>query len=491
MLNKLVELIFGLNEYEKTKIEDRFFIVKDIILKLEIRKVEDFEILEDIIYKIKEELRIKSSNLNKTISNRKRNLSKKDVENVLVSLNKIKYDFLNKAFNTIVDFSKNELKEDNIDEIISNNLKVLTNENFEIKLENGKIPFIIINFFKEVNFIIINKISNIFFHIILAHGTNVIIENNKVLIVPRFNDDYLFNLPRIQVDIENIFNIFLKNNKIIEEENNNFIEIDNLKNKKVKQSLKSKEDSLDSLLDEIESKKPNFNSHPNPNDDKSKSEFLKDDSIEFEMKEKEIKNDGIEIVREKFDINEVEKNKLEIVNEKEEKINEKEILFDTKKFEIYKDEKILVYLNENSSVLGEIFIESIEGENINNFDDSKLAYISIFSKVFSSILFEIISASGTNLIWNFNSNKIKIIPRFENDNLKNLKWDTKSNTNEFLEQVKNKLISKMSEELKVEEVKNIEPSNNLVKEIKEEKIETDNDLEEKAKFILDSLRKIP
>ena len=135
MFNKLKELVFGLGEFEKTKIDVRYELINNYISSLRLNEIFDFEILEDCISKIKDQLRVKSSNLNKIIADPSKSLKKRDVNEVLEKMSKVKYDFLERAFslikreNTIMDELKSNAHE--LDSRI---------ENLEKKESSASIP---------------------------------------------------------------------------------------------------------------------------------------------------------------------------------------------------------------------------------------------------------------------------------------------------------------------------------------------------------------
>ena len=664
MLNRLKNLVFGLEEFDKTKIEIRFDIVRGMISSIVIKELADFEILEEIIYKIKEELRVRSSNINKTIRNPSRNFRKKDVLVLLENLVKIKYAFLERAFNLIgdnggfkledevsssmgdilddnsiegdsdvgnnnvgVENLTNNLSEpvENLDSQFSNSktssgsdsktgsdsdsnispkvvekvegekiyepkvkkekselsdllssgaeteVKNLKNDNhrdeiesltllngpgFEVKLENGKVPFILISFDGDefVDCSLIKNLASAFFEVYGLHGTNIIQDEFRFMILPRFQNDGLFELPRKDVNIDEIFDKIIskqkelnkgkklsgslddkvenevvlpeteaeggvgveveaeggvdgkeiavvgdeeiaqskqidENKKIAEkkqaeldkkfdefnkkkellrrEMEDGFLKVSEDSRPKIRESLKSKEDSLDALLSTIDKTKKDMKQNPNPKKDSSDVKMEMDDAIEFERKTPEIKKEpDIEVEKKTDDDKVLEKND----------------------FEIYRDDKIFVYLNAYSSVMGEVIVEPISGASMAYLDVADISYISIFSKIFSTIVYELLGAHGTNVIWDFDSSKLRIVPRFTEDKISNLKWELKSNTDEFLEQVRAKLLSEMQKEIKEDRSEDFKKANDA-KIAREKPPETE--LEVKGKYVLDALRKIP
>ncbi|MFW6286215.1 MAG: hypothetical protein ACOC16_03770 [Nanoarchaeota archaeon] len=556
MFYKLKEIIFGLNEFEKTKIDYRFNLLSQILENLQISQLNDFEIIEECISKIKDLLRVKSSNLNKIISDPKRQLTKKDVNQLIDKLNYIKYDFLKKAFsiveekntnnndltlnsannnfnfkqysNQIKDLDSNKIKsniktdndknnnEHNND--INNQLKNINNKektaNIIIKenqyckiyLQNGKIPHLLINFKNIVDFSLIKQISSIFYEQYKAQGTNIIIENKRVLIIPRFENDNLFKIQRIDLNLDDIFNkiklninkeeymesqnISIKENQDNEKRSEeNYIEYDNTP--KTYNTKKYAEDSLDSLL--LKNNKPDFSKNTNFQNDNSKIIIQKgENNIEIE-REQETNNNEVEILQStKKDTTQNKKhilqNNIDQNNKSNQNNSKRQNNNNNRKYKhlIYQDENIVVYLKENSKALGEMIIKSNKEDLVEN----NLSYMMIFSKIFSSILFEQLKAHGTNLIVDYKNKLIRIIPRYQDDKL-NINWQPKEESDRFLEDIKKKLIDKLNG------INNPETSNPQEEDInlnqkKEEKIElTDDEKSKKARYILDQIRKIP
>lgn len=537
MLPRLYDIVFGQDEFDKIKIDVRFELISEVIDKIKISQLEDFELLEACVYKIKDQLRVKSSNLNRIIRDPAKKLTKKQVLYIINTLDKIKYDFLEEAFIAMgKTFPKQRTTEEKLErtlELKSKGLKNLENsdeqkeiiedggnklndsnsfkDNFyqkitqntndkleelllylkdslsshfcEFKLVSGKIPYILLNFNQEVDLVYVSKLSSIFYESLALDGTNIIIENTRVLIIPRFVNDNLFSLPKINSDLDFIYDKLTKNKKTFEVEkdlkdknyNSNILESEaktksfdsdyfEIERKKQEfNSNKQKEDSLDSLINGIVHKKDEI--HPPVRDDEKKSDDVileKDDSIELEKKTQE------ELYEEK--------------RKREVKI-EKTAFVDREKHIVYKDDMIQAFLDEESKVVGSISLNLLSGNTLNDATQEELTYISLFSKVFSSVVFDSLQAHGTNIFWDFNLNEIRIVPRFQNDNL-NLTWNNLDNSDEFNEQIKNSLLERMMREIPNDSNKNEE------QELKEEKL-TDDELKLKAQHLLNSLRKIP
>ena len=340
MLNKLYDLVFGQKEYEKTKIEVRISLIQELIPDISIKKLDDFEKLEASIFKIKDQLRVKSSNLNKVANDSTRNLSRAQIDEVLTSLNSIKILFLQKAFTIIEKVESNQIylpTEPENKKVISipesasyplttaneeNSLqnedskketkpetfdldKVLITEsdNAEIYLGNGIKPYILVKFHSNINFSLLKLLSKILFENVKPDGTNIIIENRTGLIIPRFENDQLFELesnPDIDLK-ETQKKIFEVINKDKSEEYNEVklpLEEEFKKNK-------VKDDSLDNLIEKSlkQDNTSNSNNKQKVPNKKDKITFIKDDEIEIEKQSpSESKdNEKIEIVKDNND----------------------------------------------------------------------------------------------------------------------------------------------------------------------------------------------
>jgi len=264
--------------------------------------------------------------------------------------------------------------------------------------------------------------------------------------------------------------------------------IDNLSKKEDFYTKRKKEDSLDSLLEKREEKET-FVSH--------KEDKLEENNEKIEIE----KGNEIEIERKEEKKNDIIINMGDDVNEK-----------NNFSFEFYRDEKIVACLNENSKVFGEVFVYPIDKRSLGELSEGDLSYLIIFSKVFSSILFETLNLAGTNLIWDYNAGILRIIPRFEKDGLDNLFLKGEQATSDFLEEIRTKLLVNLNKETVLEkeisderkekgednrEQKEINNNKEGKKEvidpedIGDKKVDSDSSLEEKAKYILEHLRRIP
>jgi len=108
----------------------------------------------------------------------------------------------------------------------------------------------------------------------------------------------------------------------------------------------------------------------------------------------------------------------------------------------------------------------------------------IFSKIFSSVLFEVGEAHGTNFLFDYENNFMKIIIRFQNDELP-LSWEPKEESESFLEDLRGKLIAKMHSAL------GSETGEERVEKVDEVPKKKKPLSHEKAQHILDAIRRIP
>ncbi len=508
-MQKLFDVVFGQKEFDKTKIEVRFDLIDSFLSMLSIESIDDFEQLEACIYKIKDQLRVKSSNLNKVIKDPNKPLTKNKVQKVLNSLYEIRNNFLNEAFKVLgKDLPKKdvikspreevlveipEVIEESVEEV-KESLKfdplLFESQDFKITLSQDSTPYLIVEFKNSFNLILIKYLSSFLFESINSHGTNIIIENNKALIIPRFvNDSTLPQLP--QISNSNLDEIFSKIKKIQSSDEVEFKEeelkesIDEKEKKEVEEfkeltsndlkrekTLNKKEESLDSLLGSIDEKSQDPTPKPDPKKDEDKIILEKvDEKIELEKKEKNIlESQGIEV--EKVDDSE-KQNDLETKSTN---------------LTVYLDDQIHVYLNDKSKSFGEIIIEHNSGKSFSNLEESQISYLTIFTKIFGSILFETLQAHGTNIIWNSNDTKLHIIPRLQNDVL-NLTWNPRKDSEEFLDQIKNKLLQAMNKSLgNSDESKSIQDTS---KSPSQKEPQNSDDLKRKAQALLNELRKIP
>lgn len=522
-MQKLYDVVFGQNEFEKTKIEVRFEIIETLLTTLSISSLDDFEYLESCLYKIKDQLRVKSSNLNKVIKDSQKSLTKKKVLFVVEHLMELRNKFLNNAFSSLsqpITLEKKEIINENQlkkqDELLSQetlpetvlkeisqeevgqeeiskreitskkemltiNPLLFENDDYSIILSTTSSPYLKVQFSNHIDFILLRDLSSLLFNEMKAHGSTIVIEGKKALIVPRFIHDTIMT-PLSQdngIDVDVAFSkvsSFLKNkstSNIQTLPSETYRELDN-SNIKRESTNKEKEDSLDSLLSSIEEKNVDPTPKPNPSKDSSAISIQKSDSIEIEEKPPQIFDNEIKIIKDSPE-------------EKPIFSNEEELSDNNKKTLIYMDDQIKVHLNPNSKILGEIIIEHRLGKVYEELSEQELSYISIFSKIFSTIIFETLQAHGTNIFWSTKGKSLHILPRFQNDAL-NFQWNPQKHGDDFLEQIKNKLLAIMS--------KSLDSKDNTT--TKEEETRTplntekeSNNLKKKAEYILSELRKIP
>lgn len=524
---KLYDVVFGQKEFEKTKIDVRFDIIESLLHTLSITSLEDFEYLESCLYKIKDQLRVKSSNLNKVIRDPQKALSKKKVLRVVEHLLSLRNTFLNNAFSALIKEnpsqfeSQNSLNDEEVgnvskkvpssDEISpqksvevntsnsnkknSNTLSTTEHDFFTINpilFENNSYsivfitttsPYIRVNFKEEIDLVVVRNISSLLFDVYQAHGTTIIIEQQRALIVPRTIDDtVLETLPQNrEIDVNLIEQKLLSFFKTIKNDvqEAKYVEITD-DNKIRPQSNQQKEDSLDSLLNSIEEKKQDPTPKPKPKNDSSKITVEKDlESIEIEKAPQKVFDDEITIITKDEEVNTPNTTEVPI---------EKKVLENLPKHIIYQDDQLIVYLNPQSQAFGEILIKHTSQKNYFELNESELSYISIFTKIFSSLLFDTLQAHGTNIFWSSNENILHIVPRVQDDSL-NFQWEPQKHSDEFLEQIKNKLFLAMSNVSGKDS--QTSQKNNKSKQTVQKVPQTDVDLKQKAQNVLEALRKIP
>ena len=150
--------------------------------------------------------------------------------------------------------------------------------------------------------------------------------------------------------------------------------------------------------------------------------------------------------------------------------------------EIFRDQNIICYLSKHSKVSGELIIENVDTIKLKDTPEPKLTYMFMFAKALGAVLFETKEAHGTNIIANFDDEFMKIVPRYQDDNI-GLSWDLEPADNTELEKIQSLLLSSMSSAL------NKEKSTPEPKE--DNKDENNSRVKEKAQHILQSLRRIP
>jgi len=409
MLVDLKKLIFGLDEYEKVKIESRIKDATQLISNIKVYNKEDFEVIEDVISKLKECLRIRSSNLNCVIRSSSRNLSRNEVDNLIEQLNKIKYEYLEIAERKI---NKQTQSQPTPEESQDKTTPIEYEETFEEELPSQE-P----------------------------------IEQEE----PE-------ETPKEEEPIKPI------------EEKEEFKDISEVE-REIK-TKKKEEDSLDALLEGVQEKKKEIHT-PIPNNEETKTipQNKEEPIVEHKKSEATIEKVPVEIVRE----------------------NER-------KYAIYQDNNIIAYLKSDSKVPGEVLIESRLNKKLIELNEEELSYIVAFSKLFAGVLFEALEAHGTNIYWNYKENQIHILPRYQNDNL-NIDWTPTTVSEKSLEDVKEKLLDAMLKELPSKEPQTnqseIESNPEQKPHKKEEEIQTpikaeqNEDLDLKAKEIIDAINKIP
>ena len=414
---------------------------------------------------------------------------------------------------------------------------------------------------------VLNLISQILFDVVKADGTNIV-ENfleRKVLIIPRYLDDNLLVIEKnkfkfdekllndLREEISCILNLHhthenknievrdvdvksVSSNEVLKEGENQElgldkidydIEIDKLKKeKKISKEdlIYEHNDELDNLIstigefdglekieenkiEDIKKEEQNIDpskikiNHPNKKVDLNEFNFYNQEDIKVEKFEDDLDLENSKIL---------EDNKKEEVSKIIEPVLEEKV--ESKKLEeniIYEDDKIFSYINKKSKVLGEIVLKLKNLKIFEEADPSDLTYLFLFSKILSSTLFDVLKPEGTNIIYNYKDNKIRIIPRVSSDEL-NINWNSKLEEVSVLDNVKNLILEafekyKNLENKKVDEkVEKKEIVNDTKDFKKEERVESENkniekpeievlenEKEDKAKYLIKNLSKLP
>lgn len=457
MFTKLYKLVFGLEEFTKTKIELRLELAKEVAQKLQVTTVDDFDLLESCIYKIKDQLRVKSSNLNNVIRDKNKDLDQKSVEDFLHQLLYLRDSFLNSAFRALKHQGEIVTPDNDIQ---TNSQSVISNSDFnapllyktdtytlEINPEEGF--FVELRFTKEVDYVLLRNLSIVLYDQLQAQGTSIIIEGLRAKIFPRTSDDQLLSpLPQ------------QKNDKLVDEA---FL------------ALTYKGEDKHGYATSV-SKKPDVS-----------TQYYQEESLDSMISnyDKNAKNYPKHIDEEKeSNTIEVETEKTPITIEKTTTTpNEISSYGEEQDYLIYSDEQIMAKLVTTSGVFGHIVILPQSKKKISELNESEFSYLILFTKIFSSIVFEVVQAHGTTINWQSSGQGIEIFPRFKDDNLI-AQWSPKEFSNEDLDQIQHTLLQKLSGEKKEE--KSYQDSSK-----KEESKTQKTPTKQKAKFLLDELRKIP
>lgn len=464
MFTKLYKLVFGLDEFTKTKIELRIELAKEVSQRLQVNSIEDFDFLESCIYKIKDQLRVKSSNLNNVIRDKNKDLSKENVEEFLIQLTHLRDSFLNSAFralkhqgeiitphseeNDIQTTSKPIEKSNNSISSPDSSL-IYKTDTYTLEIKSETSFFVEISFVKEVDYVLLRNLSIVLYDQLQAQGTSIIVEGLRAKIIPRRqNDNVLPPLPQ------------QKNDKIVDEA---FL------------ALTYKGDDKHGYATSV-SKKPDVS-----------TQYYQEESLDSMISnyDKNAKNYPKHIDEEKEpDTIEVETEKNPITVEKNDTTpNDISPYGKEKEYIIYSDEQIEAKLVTTSGVFGHIVVLPQSKKKIFELNESEFSYLLLFTKIFSSIIFEVAQAHGTTINWQSSGEGIEIFPRFKDDDLI-AQWTPKEFSNEELEQIQHTLLQKLSNTNKKEE-----NAQNSQKEKKTEPEKTPT--KQKAKFLLDELRKIP
>ena len=105
------------------------------------------------------------------------------------------------------------------------------------------------------------------------------------------------------------------------------------------------------------------------------------------------------------------------------------------KFQIYEDQIVKAFLVEKPAIEGHVKIYPKKNiKNLKELDEDELKHVIKISSLMSTVIFENLSAHGTNIIVNDGLEKlcIDVLPRFNDDGLK-INWEPKQTTPEKLD----------------------------------------------------------
>ena len=159
---------------------------------------------------------------------------------------------------------------------------------------------------------------------------------------------------------------------------------------------------------------------------------------------------------------------------------------------IVRDEELVVFMPEETIVEGEIIVAPIHAlKKLEDFPDIILEKMFHVVNKMSSSLFEILGCQGTNILiqngeiagQKSETLFIRIIPRFENDNV-NLKWTSKEAPPQELKEIEKKFKDAEEQEQKEKEFEKQKQQIQAKKEPEQIK-------DEKENYLLKSLRRNP
>ena len=460
MFDKLYKLIFGLEEYSKTKIELRIELAQELVNDLEVNSIEDFDVLESCIYKIKDQLRVKSSNLNNVIRDKNKDLNREKVENFLNELLELRSTFLNTAFDAIKKNKQTPPAQPTQENKESKTPLSFSTSTYTLSLQTQGGLHVKLEFFEQVNYKQLRIISSIIFDELQVEGTTIIVEKNTAYIIPRTtNDQIIAPLPQNKDDkaVEESFKKLTATS--IGEENYE----ENVEVKPDYISKYSDEESLDNIISNYDRNAKNAPSHEE--EESSSISVEKDDPISVEKKEQK-KPQEISIEREGD--------------------QENSSIF-------YQDEEIIAKGSSNASVFGQIDVMPHNNKSLNQLEETQFSYLFLFSKIFASTLFDVLQAHGTTIMWDTQDKAIKIIPRYKDDQVLQ-QWSGVEMDEQTLSEIQHQLLQKLSNQgssqANSEETPQQPPQQEEQPQEKQPKQEEDSS-KKKAKALLDELRKIP
>ena len=532
IISELQDLIFGLNIYEKTKIEERYEKVEELISQLSISTTQEFEILESCIFKIKEQLRIKSSNLNSLIQKRK--LTKKRITEIISQLEEIKYEVIQFAFESSQSFPKKTIPKEiplpeHSSELVKKEEVKEEKEIFETQQHDssfslstkGKVTI------RSKNELFSNSLSD--FNSILTQLFNtgkyiatLVIgnKNSKSTQLLGINQNELhlsvLNQKResLSKSVDEIYETIISH-KSGEKEKIENLQEEPQKNEQVKQedelyltindektsiaSLKDDEDSLEALLSGKEDPKEFTPTNSTKNESIEDAIVIekKDEEDQLIIERKDIELENVEIENPKE--NQVEpypqqetfsearhKNESKARMSREEDTIPKSVAIENT--HMYSDENIVLNANPKGIHEGQIELEFQSNKTIEHINNESLVHATLFSKHILNTLFQAFQPQGTMLVSSLKSNTIHLIPRFIDDII--FKFNGQPQSEEALNQIQQKIQNRMVEEIvpKQKDVEKIkEPTEIQIHDNQETPKEPTS---KKAEYLLSSLRRL-
>ncbi|MFP4402456.1 MAG: hypothetical protein ACLFPL_04460 [Candidatus Nanoarchaeia archaeon] len=554
MISQLEELVYGAHNFEKVKLEERYLQISVLVEHIYPQNIKEFEIMEKCLYKIKEQLRVKSSNLN-TIIKKNNKLSLSTVQHIISVLESRRFEILQLAFSKNPKSPKHSSilnTNSNINQIEdeSEDSTVLSQYTTEQQSHNSSSK--INNNFGEVNHNLQNKIS-----------TNEISTNNKL---NNYNENKniteedfsLSTIGQVCINTKSFENLFSRTKKILtllfdtQYYVATMLYIPSIfTNTSPAQMIGiSQHSQINNPL--LMSRNPQFakeinaihnaiishkqqSSHASINNQTIKEEKSKEDYVVLERAVPQMQTlredeDTLESLIQsnpsthtqyfnaknfQYDDqtitlttgNDIEFEKKEVA--KEEKANiedniqpysdttnnssskEEAVQGILPKNALYSDENVEVSLTSNPNQMGQMELTLKDTPSLSQASQSVLIHSILSAKIFLETIFQTFDAQGTMLVESLNSSKIHLLPRYSDDTI--FLFNGQSKSDEVLTQIQQKIHARMMQELKSEQ--NNKQSQTIYKE---ETVETNNSSsssqnstkDKRARYLLSSLRRL-